>query len=140
MNLMHHESNYDLRGQILRHLNNANLTQIVNQYFTSKPIENDKFYTAEDPEKNGKDSSDKNTSLSYNKNNFWQKNQKCCDFLNFHQKNFNLSYSKTVRDELEYRTILNYSHMKTILGHVQMDENLSISPVPIFCMCFSEVC
>jgi hypothetical protein len=54
MNLMHHESNYDLRGQILRHLNNANLSQIVNQYFTSKPIENDKFYTAEDSEKNGK--------------------------------------------------------------------------------------
>ena len=28
--------------------------------------------------------------------------------------------------------------MKTILGHVQIDENLSIAPVPIFCMCFSE--
>ena len=28
--------------------------------------------------------------------------------------------------------------MKTILGHVRLDDNLAIIPVPIFCMCFSE--
>ena len=133
------ESNYDLRGQILRHLNTANLSQIVNQYFISKPIEKEKYYLEEtEPGKNGKDSTEKQSLIAYNKSNFWQNKQKRCDFLNFHQKNFNLNYSKTARDELEYRTILNYSHMKTILGHVQMDENLSIAPIPIFCMCFSE--
>ena len=133
------ESNYDLRGQILRHLNTANLSQIVNQFFTSKPIEKEKYYVEEEePEKNGKDSTEKQSLITYNKSNFWQNRQKRCDFLNFHQKNFNLNCSKTARDELEYRTILNYSHMKTILGHVQMDENLSIAPIPIFCMCFSE--
>ena len=133
------ESNYDLRGQILRHLNTANLSQIVNQYFISKPIEKEKYYIEEtEPGKNGKDSTEKQSLIAYNKSNFWQNKQKRCDFLNFHQKNFNLNYSKTARDELEYRTILNYSHMKTILGHVQMDENLSIAPIPIFCMCFSE--
>lgn len=115
------------------------MSQIVNQYFTSKPIEKEKYYI-EEPilEKNGKDSTEKQDLVTYNKNNFWQNKQKHSDFMNFHQKNFNLNYSKTVRDELEYRTILNYSHMKTILGHVQMDENLSIAPIPIFCMCFSE--
>ena len=133
------ESNYDLRGQILRHLNTANLSQIVNQYFISKPIEKEKYYIEEtEPGKKGKDSTEKQSLITYNKSNFWQNKQKRCDFLNFHQKNFNLNYSKTARDELEYRTILNYSHMKTILGHVQMDENLSIAPIPIFCMCFSE--
>ena len=139
MNLIYHESNYDLRGQILRHLNTANLSQIVNQYFTSRPIENDKYYLADnDHERKGKDSLNKKGLIPYNKNYYLQNNKKCCDFLNFHKKNSNLNYSKTTRDALEYRTILNYSHMKTILGHVQMDENLSISPVPIFCMCFSE--
>ena len=139
MNLVYHESNYDLRGQILRHLNTANLSQIVNQYFTSKPIENDKYYITEyTQEKLGKELPNNLSNKSYNKNNIGFKNKKNSDFLNFHQRNFNLNYSKTTRDTLEYRTILNYSHMKTILGHVQMDENLSISPVPIFCMCFSE--
>ena len=61
-----------------------------------------------------------------------------CDFINFHKKNYTLSSPKTTRESYEYRTIKNYSHVKTILGHVQMDENLSISPVPIFCMAFSE--
>ena len=28
--------------------------------------------------------------------------------------------------------------MKTILGHVRLDDNLAIIPVPIFGMCFSE--
>ena len=58
--------------------------------------------------------------------------------MNFHKKNSILYFPKTARDSLEYRTIENYSHMKTILGHVQTDENLFIAPVPIFCMCFSE--
>ena len=139
MNLIYHESNYDLRGQILRHLNTANLSQIVNQYFTSKPIENENYYIAENfQEKKSKDSLNKQGLLPYNKNLYFQKNRKHSDFMNFHKKNFNLNYSKTTRDSLEYRTILNYSHMKTILGHVQMDESLSISPVSIFCMCFSE--
>ena len=139
MNLVYHESNYDLRGQILRHLNTANLSQIVNQYFTSKPIENDNYYITEyTQEKLGKELQNNQSNKSYNKNNIGFKNKKNSDFLNFHHRNFNLNYSKTTRDILEYRTILNYSHMKTILGHVQMDENLSISPVPIFCMCFSE--
>ena len=44
MNLVYHQSNFDLRGQILRHLNTANLSQIVNQYFTYKPIEKAKYY------------------------------------------------------------------------------------------------
>ena len=75
----------------------------------------------------------------YKKNNLFQNvKRKKCDFLNFHKKNYTLSNPKTTRDSLEYRTIQNYSHMKTILGHVQIDENLSIAPVPIFCMCFSE--
>ena len=136
MNLVSHESNYDLRRQIMRHLNPATLYQIVNQYLSSKPIENDKYYISEQDHA-GKDSSNKQNLISFNKNNF-SRNIKNSDFLNFHKKNFFLNYSKTIRDTLEYRTILNYSHMKTILGHVQMDENLSISPVPIFCMCFSE--
>lgn len=72
------------------------------------------------------------------KNNNYLKNSRKCDFFNFHKKNYTLSFPKTIRDSLEYRTIQNYSHMKTILGHVQIDENLSIAPVPIFCMCFSE--
>ena len=139
MNLVSHESNYDLRRQIMRHLNPATLSQIVNQYLSSKPIENDKYFISEqDQEKIGKVLSDKINLISINKNNFSKNLKKTSDFLNFHQKNYLMNYSKATRDTLEYRTILNYSHMKTILGHVQMDENLSISPVPIFCMCFSE--
>ena len=138
MNLVYHQSNFDLRGQILRHLNTANLSQIVNQYFTYKPIENTKYYiTDSETEMTGKNTSNKKSIIQYNRNKFLGKNINS-DFLNFHKKNFGLKYSKTSRDNLEYRTILNYAHMKTILGHVQMDENLSISPVAIFCMCFSE--
>ena len=138
MNLVSYESYYDLRRQIMRHLNPATLFQIVNQYLSSKPIENDKYFINEqDQEKIGKDTCDKKTLISFNKNN--SKNlKKTSDFLNFHNKYFLMNHSKTARDTLEYRTILNYSHMKTILGHVKMDENLSISPVSIFCMCFSE--
>ena len=104
----------------------------MNQFFTSKPPENDKYYITEDinEKKLGLSLSKKNR-----KNNDYPK--KNSDFLNFHKKNYILS-PKTTRDNLEYRTIQNYSHMKTILGHVKLDENLSISPIPIFCMCFSE--
>ena len=137
MNLVYHESNYDLRGQILRHLNTASLSQIVNQYFTAKPIENNKYYIEQKLDKTKKGSNNQSL-IAYNRNNISLKKPKISDFLNFHKKNFNFNNSKTARDSLEYRTILNYSHMKTILGHVQMDENLSISPVSIFCMCFSE--
>ena len=139
MNLVFHESNYDLTGQILRHLNTATLSQIINQYYTSKPIEKNNFYiTDQRKEKKGKDALNKKSLISINRNIYSNYNNKTSDFLNFHKKNFNINYSKTVRDTLEYRTILNYSHMKTILGHVQMDDNLSIAPVPIFVMCFSE--
>ena len=133
-NLVSHPSNYDLRGQILHHTDSANLIQIVNQFFSNRPPESERYYISEEqPEKK--------SFLKKNLNNFnFFKNfsRKNSDFLNFHKNNYTLSYPKTTRDSLEYRTIQNYSHMKTILGHVQMDENLSISPVPIFCMCFSE--
>ena len=77
MNLIYHESNYDLRGQILRHLNTANLSQIVNQYFTSKPIENDNYYIADSfQEKKSKDSLNKQSLFPYNKNLYFQKKTK----------------------------------------------------------------
>ena len=133
-NLVPHPSNYNQRGQILHHINSANLSQIVNQFFCDKPIENDRYYISEDqPEK-------KNLIKKNQKNfNFYNNiSRKKCDFLNFHEKNSTLFFPKTAKVSLEYRTIQNYSHMKTILGHVQVDDNLSIAPVPIFCMCFSE--
>ena len=118
----------------MHHINSANLSQIVNQFFCDKPIENDRYYISEDqPEK-------KNLIKKNQKNfNFYNNiSKKKCDFLNFHEKNSTLFFPKTAKVSLEYRTIQNYSHMKTILGHVQVDDNLSIAPVPIFCMCFSE--
>ena len=66
MNLVSHESNYDLRRQIMRHLNPATLYQIVNQYLSSKPIENDKYFIIEqDQEKIGKKPSYKKNLISY---------------------------------------------------------------------------
>ena len=51
-NLVPYPSNYAQRGQILHHINSANLSQIINQFFSDRPIENDKYYiTEEQPEK-----------------------------------------------------------------------------------------
>ena len=68
MNLVYHESNYDLRGQILRHLNTASLSQIVNQYFTAKPIENNKYYIEQKLDKTKKGSNNQSL-IAYNRNN-----------------------------------------------------------------------
>ena len=38
----------------------------------------------------------------------------------------------------EKKNISKYNHMKTLLGHIQIMENLNIVPIPIFCLCFSE--
>ena len=114
----------------MHHINSANLSQIVNQFFRNKSIENTQYYISEEI-------SDKKNLMKKNIKNF-NFNRKKCDFLNFRKKNYIFSSPKTTREAYECRTIQNYSHMKTILGHVQMDENLSISPVPIFCMTFSE--
>ena len=38
----------------------------------------------------------------------------------------------------EKKNILNYNHMKTLLGHISIIDNINIVPVPIFCLCFSE--
>ena len=48
INLVPHPSNYNLRGQILHHINSANLSQIVNQFFTNKPPESDSYYIPEE--------------------------------------------------------------------------------------------
>ena len=132
--MVSHPSNYNLRGQVLHHINSANLIQIVNQFFTNKPPESDRYYISDEQieKKNFIKKNQKNFNI------FKNISRKNCDFLNFRKKNSTLNFKKTARDNLEYRTIQNYSHMKTILGHVQTDENLSIAPVPIFCMCFSE--
>ena len=135
-NLVPHPSNYNLRGQILHHINSANLYQIVNQFFTTKPPESETYYITDELQENKNNS---HSSKKINKNyNYYKNQKKNCDFFNFHKRNNILSYKKSTREELELRTLQNYSHMKTILGHVQMDENLAITPVPIFCMCFSE--
>ena len=132
--MVSHPSNYNLRGQVLHHINSANLIQIVNQFFTNKPPESDRYYISDEQieKKNFIKKNQKNFNI------FKNISRKNCDFLNFRKKNNILNYTKTTRDSLEYRTIQNYSHMKTILGHVQVDENLSIAPVTIYNMCFSE--
>ena len=116
-----------MRGEILRHLNTSNLNTIVNEFFCTKPIESKNFYISE------KTNTQKLNIISKNSQNI----PKISNFLNFHQ-NLNFEISKSEKQNLEYRTIYNYNHMKTILGHVTLDENLSITPARIFCLCFSE--
>ena len=46
--MVSHPSNYNLRGQVLHHINSANLIQIVNQFFTNKPPESDRYYISDE--------------------------------------------------------------------------------------------
>ena len=59
--MVSHPSNYNLRGQVLHHINSANLIQIVNQFFTNKPPESDRYYISDE---------------QIEKKNFIKKNQK----------------------------------------------------------------
>ena len=57
---------------------------------------------------------------------------------NFNMIRNNKNILKISNKLYEQKNILNYNHMKTLLGHISIIDNINIVPVPIFCLCFSD--
>ena len=113
IDLNSHSCNYEIKKEVFSRLNDLKLDEIYNNYLLGN-----NFIQKSD---GGKNFSNLNTN-----SNFFQKIRKLK--LGDNQP---LSQQKKPIN-------LKYYHMKSILGHIQIQDSNLINPVAIYCVCYSN--